>query len=408
MNKTAPLKSIPFVELVALTAAVMALNAFAVDIMLPALGVIAEELKAPNENDRQLIIVVYVLGNGIAQLFFGPIVDRFGRKSVLIWSLAAYAAGSILCLAASSFSLLLAARAFQGVTTAASRVAVTAIVRDQYAGRRMAEVMSLAVTIFMAAPIIAPGLGQIILAFAPWRWTFGVLLVFSALLGAWVLARIPETMAPADRQLLRPGPIARGYLAFLTNRVSIGYTVASAFCFGGVFSYISSAEQVYLETFGIGAGFALAFAIVALSLAVATLLNARFVSRYGMRRLSHIAMCVYFATNVLHFILIATIGESLVLFLIMMSATFFTLGLIGPNATALAMEPMGHHAGAAAAANGFASTTISALLGGIVGAQYDGTTTPLVIGFALLGLASILTTLWTEKGRLFHPGEGYR
>ncbi|MEZ5893806.1 MAG: MFS transporter [Parvularculaceae bacterium] len=178
MNKAPPAPRVPFAELVAVTAAAMAINAFAVDIMLPALGVIAAELGAARENDRQFIIIAYVLGNGIAQLFFGPVVDRFGRRAVLLWALAAYAAGSVLSIAASSFSLLIAARVFQGVSAAAVRVAAVAVVRDQYAGRRMAEVMSLAVTIFMAAPILAPAVGQAVLAVASWRWTFGVLLIF--------------------------------------------------------------------------------------------------------------------------------------------------------------------------------------------------------------------------------------
>ncbi|MEZ5893807.1 MAG: hypothetical protein R3C58_11785 [Parvularculaceae bacterium] len=157
-----------------------------------------------------------------------------------------------------------------------------------------------------------------------------------------------------------------------------------------------------------GNSFALLFAAVAIALAIATLLNARFVSQFGMRRISHAAMCAYFIINLTHLIVIETMGENLMVFLAFMFATFFTLGLIGPNATALAMEPQGHNAGAASAANGFVGTTIAALIAVIVGRLYDGTTTPLIAGFVTLGAIAIIVTLWTEKGRLFHAGESYQ
>lgn len=392
-------------ELVAIVAASMALNAFAVDIMLPALGIIGDELGARHDNDRQLIIIIYVLANGLAQLFFGPIVDRFGRKRVLMWSLAAYTVGSLLSIMASSFTLLLAARAFQGVATAATRVAAVAVVRDQCSGRRMAEIMSLAITIFMAAPILAPGIGQLILFVAPWRGIFIALLVYGAIFALWAAYRLPETLAPEDVKPLRARPIIASYLLFLTNRISIGYTLAAASFFGAVFSYISSAEQVFIDVFKLGDKFTLVFAFIASAFAVSSLVNSRLVSRFGMRRLSHSAMFLFIGANVVHLIFIALIGENLAAFIICMMASFFAMGLIGPNATALAMEPMGHNAGSAAALNGFAGTTIAGLLGGIVGAQFNGTTTPMVVGFVILGVAGSLLIYWTENGKLFGVGE---
>jgi DHA1 family bicyclomycin/chloramphenicol resistance-like MFS transporter len=399
-----PALRIPFPELVAITAAVMALNALAIDMMLPALGMIGDDLAMPRDNDRQLVIIVYVLANGVAQLFFGPLVDRFGRKRVLMWSFAGYIVGSLLSVIASSFVLLLAARAFQGVATAGARVSSIAIVRDECSGRRMAEVMSLAITIFMAAPILAPGIGQIILFFAPWRWIFVALLVYGGALAVWAYLRLPETMAPEDRRLLKPSRIASGYLAFLRNRISLGYTLASALCFGALFGYISASEQIFLETFHLGDKFALVFALIAGSLGAATLLNARIVSRFGMRRLAHGALALFIAANAIHLIVAMVIGETLFSFMSFMMVSFFALGLIGPNATALAMEPMGHNAGAAAAANGFAGTTIAGALGGAIGQFYDGTTTPIIFGFVILGIVAMSIVLWTERGKLFGLG----
>lgn len=390
-----------FPELVAVTAAVMALNALAIDMMLPALGAIGDDLGAASDNDRQLVVVAYVVGNGVAQLFFGPIVDRFGRRPVLLLALGAYVAGSALSVFAGSFSLLLAARVFQGVSTAATRVASIAIVRDLCSGRRMAEVMSLAITIFMAAPILAPSFGQLILFAAPWRGIFLVLLVYGIVIALWAYMRMPETMRPEDRAPLNMRRIGAAYWTFMTNRVSAGYTLASALCFGALFGYISASEQVFVETFDLGARFPLAFALVAGSLGAATLLNARIVGRYGMRRLSHGAIIVFVLANVIHLAVATGGGDSFAAFMGFMMISFFCLGLIGSNASALAMEPMGHIAGAAAAANGFAGTTLAGLLGGLIGRQYDGTTTPIIAGFAMLGLCALAVIIWTEHGRLF-------
>jgi len=390
-----------FPELVAMTAAVMALNALAIDMMLPALGQIGDELGAVRDNDRQLIIIVYVLGNGFAQLLFGPIVDRFGRRRVLLWALGGYILGSVLSVFASSFTLLLLARGFQGVTTAATRVATIAIVRDQCEGRKMAEVMSLALTIFMAAPILAPGFGQLILFAAPWRGIFVVLGLYGVVLAMWVWRRAPETLHPDARQPLNLSRIIENYLTFVRNRISIGYTMASALCFGALFGYISASEQIFLETFEIGQSFALAFAVVAAALGAATLANARFVGRFGMRRIIHGALLVFVIANLIHLMIAATTGGTFILFMIFMSIAFFCLGLIGPNAAALSMAPMGHIAGAAAAANGFAGTTIAGFLGGLIGQFYDGTTMPIITGFTVLGIGALAIVLWTEKGALF-------
>ena len=399
-----PTPAFKFAELVALVAAVMALNALAIDMMLPALGQIQNDLGARDDNDRQLIVIVYLLGNGFAQLFFGPIVDRFGRKRVILLALCGYILGSFLSTIASTFTMLLAARAFQGIATAATRVAAIALVRDMSSGRRMSQVMSLAITIFMAAPILAPGFGQVILSVGgPWRAIFAALLVYGIVLLVWIWIRLPETFTADKIVPLNPKRILQGYATFLTNRMSIGYTLASSFCFGAMFAYISASEQIYLEFFGIGEAFAFAFAATAAAFGLATLVNARFVERWGMRRLSHIAIIVFILVNLFHVAVVAAGGENLVTFMLFVGAGFFCIGLIGPNATAIAMEPMAHIAGAASGANGFAGTTMAGFLGWAIAARYNDTTMPIVFGFLVMSLAAFVLILWAERGALFQP-----
>jgi DHA1 family bicyclomycin/chloramphenicol resistance-like MFS transporter len=393
-----------FAELVAMVAATFTLNALAIDMMLPALGLIGRDLHAAGPNDRQLIITIYVIGNGAAQLFFGPLVDRFGRRAVLLASLGGYLVGSALSIVAQSFALLLAARAFQGVATAATRVALIAVVRDLTAGRKMAEVMSMAITVFMAAPILAPSFGQLVLFAAPWRGIFLVLMLYGAALSVWMWLRLPETQPIEARTPLNMRAIIAAYRAFVMNRIALGYTLASALAFGALFGYISASEQIFRDTFNLGTLFPLAFASVSAALACATITNARFVGRIGMRRLCHAALILFSASSLAHLLILAFVGDQLWVFIGFTAIAFFCLGFIGANASALAMEPMGHIAGAAAAANGFAGGTIAGLLGMVIGRAYDGTTAPIVTGFAILAALALVVTLITERGRLFRVG----
>jgi len=392
-------------ELVVITASLWALNAFAIDMMLPALGTISEDLGAVRSNDRQLMVIIFIVVNGFAQLVFGPLVDRFGRRTILLWALAGYVLASLLSIFAGSFAFMLLARALQGVTTAGTRVASIAFVRDRVSGRKMAQIMSLVVTIFMAAPIIAPGLGQLILLVGPWRWIFVALMLYGLALAVWVFVRIPETLAPDGQVQLRPLTILNSYSIFFKHRTSIGYTVAGALVFASLFAFISASEQIFIETFKIGGMFALAFAMIALPLGIASVINASLVRKYGMRRISHFAVLSFIAVSMVHLLLFNLGLENFWVFEISMALSFFCIGLLGPNCTAIAMEPMGHIAGSAGAANGFASTALSGILGGIVARAYDGTPAAIIIGMAVLGVISLGVILFTEKGKLFEPAE---
>src|SRR5690606_7848137 len=156
----------------------MALNALAIDIMLPAMPQMGEDFQIAEENDRQLIIIAYMLGFGVSQLFYGPLTDRFGRRSVLFISLAFYVVAAVLCIYAPTFELLIAARAFMGASAGGSRVIAVSAARDLYVGRQMAKVMSLVMIVFMSAPIVAPFLGQVMLKVMHWHGIFWFLAAF--------------------------------------------------------------------------------------------------------------------------------------------------------------------------------------------------------------------------------------
>lgn len=404
MTDAAPIKTLSTAELVAMVAALSALNALAIDIMLPALPDIGRDFQLANDNDRQLVVISYVALFGVAQLVYGPLADAYGRRSVLIYALGIYVAGSVLCVVAPSFELFLAARAMQGVGAAATRVMATAVVRDLTEGRRMAQVMSMAMTLFMIVPIVAPGIGQLILFVAPWRWIFGALLIYAFVILIWTMLRLPETLRPENTTPFRPRAIAGAYVRILRNKQTIGYMAASTFLTACLFAYITCSEQIYVDVFGLGASFPLAFASVAIAISVGTFLNSRIVIRHGMRRISH-AMTLWFtvASAVLA-ALAATVGVSFWVFLALLAIGFSVFGLISSNFNALAMEPVGQVAGAASAVFGAVTATFGALLGGLIARAFDGTITPFAIGLTLAGIAMVAAIIWTD-GKLLLGSE---
>ena len=388
-------------ELVAMVAALMSLNALAIDVMLPAMGAVAADLGVSDANDQQLIVVAYVLGFGFPQLLFGPLADRFGRRPVLAVALVGYTLAGFACMAAPTFEVLLALRFGHGIFAAGCRVVSVTLVRDLFVGRGMARVMSLVMTVFMVVPIVAPALGQGILLVAPWQWCFGVLGVAGLGVMLWTGLRLPETLRPEDRGTLSLGATLRAYGRVVSTRTTFGYMLASGCIFGALFSFLAASEQIFREVFDKADTFALWFAGIAMILAVANFTNSKLVTRFGMRRLGHIALCGFTGLAALLMALSAVYGDHLALFFPLFALCFAFFGLIGANFNALAMEPLGRVAGTASAAYGFATTTVSALLGGMIARAYDGTTRPLMFGFVCLGLSSLLVVAVTERGRLF-------
>lgn len=396
--------SLTTVELIAMVGGLMALNALSIDILLPALSEIGAALGAEG-NHRQLVITAYVFGFGLAQLGFGPLSDALGRRAVLLWSLAAYLLATVLCLLAQDMWWMFIARFLQGVAAAATRVIAVAVVRDLVSGRRMAEIMSFAMTVFMVAPIIAPSIGQGVLMIATWPWIFVVLMVMSAILSVWMIVRLPETLPVEHRIELSVRAAARNYILAAANRCSAGYIVAASLIFGALFAFIATSEQVLDELYGLEAYFPLAFGAVAIGLAIANIINARIVGKLGMRRITHAALIAFLIINIVHLIIAQAGLPPFWLYFSLLSAAMVLFAMMGANFSALVMEPAGERAGTAAALYGAMSSMSGAVLGSMIGQAFDGTVLPLLIGYVALGAASLIVVFWTEHGKLFGTGE---
>ncbi|WP_454608486.1 multidrug effflux MFS transporter [Labrenzia sp. MBR-25] len=392
----------PFAEFVAIIAMIMALNAMAIDVMLPALPAIGDALNIVEENNRQLVLLSYLIGFGGAQLFFGPVTDAFGRRGVLVGGLALYSLASIGAIFAMDLDTLLIARVLQGIGCAAARVTVLSVVRDCYTGRRMGKVMSLVMMVFMAVPVVAPSIGQAVLLIAGWHWIFALLLISGVTMMIWSALRMPETLAVENRRPMEVATIVSAYMTALTTRVSLGYTVGTAFIFGGLFSFLAMSQQIFVDIFDLGTLFPIVFAAIAITMAGASFTNAQLVEAIGMRRLSHGAAVVYTVLGFAVWLLAALGLENFWAFMILATLIMTSFGFLGANFNAMAMEPLGAIAGTASSVIGTISTLGGAILGYIMGQLFDGTTQPLGLAYTIYGLCAIGCILYAERGRMFH------
>ncbi|MEG3165331.1 multidrug effflux MFS transporter [Sphingomonas sp. PB2P19] len=390
-------------EFVAFVAALMAVNALGVDLMLPALADIGRDLAVSAANHRQWVITAYMLGFGSGQLVYGPLADRFGRKPILLVSLVGFVAASIFAASSATFAALLGARMLQGLMSASTRVLAVAIVRDCYSGRQMARTLSVAQMIFFLVPILAPTLGQGLLAFGPWRFIFYALGAFAALVLAYVITRLPETLPVERRVPLSIASLKNGYRLTLTNRYSAGYALAASLTFGGIIAFVSLAQQVFVDEFGAGKHFTLLFALCAFSMGCASFANSRLVERLGTRLISQSAVLALIALSVAHLGVIVAGIESLPSYIVFQALSMTCIGLCGSNFGAMAMEPVGHIAGAASSVQGFITSVGAVLVGSAIGQSYNGTTLPLAVGYLAIGIAVLGIVYVVEGGKLFQP-----
>jgi len=388
-------------ETVALLAGLMALNAFAIDAMIPALPDIGSELGVVAENDRQLVVVAYFLGFGVGQIFWGPLADRFGRKPILAAGVALYACFALLCGIAGSFELLIAGRVAMGASAAVTRVLVMAMVRDLFEGEAMARVMSLVFMVFMLVPMLAPNVGQAILLVADWRAIFLVLAGYGAIMWLWSFVKLPETLHPEYRRPLHGGEIWQAVKIAATDRLSIGYTMALTAVFAGLTGYIASIQQIIFDVFEAGNLIGLIFAAIAAPMAVASWGNSRVVGRIGLRRTGHGGLIAFVVVATVHALIAEAMDEPLWLFVVMMELTFVAFAFTTSNFGTLAMTNMAPIAGTASSFQGVTGTIGGAMLGFFIGHSFNGTQLPFLIGLSACGISALGLVLWTEHGRLF-------
>ncbi|MDB2546727.1 multidrug effflux MFS transporter [Amylibacter sp.] len=390
-------KSLSLTEFVALIAFLFSLIAIGTDMMLPALGIIAVDLKLQTENHAQLIITVFLLGTGLGQLISGPISDTYGRKIVLCTGISLFILASIAAIITSDFLMLLIARFIQGLGISAPRSAGTAMVRDLYNGRKLARVISLAMMIFVLAPAITPLLGQFLMISFGWRSIFTACTVAGLIAFVWLLIRQEETLIVKNRQPFLISNLMQGYKTTFTNKRVIISTLVQALVLGGLFSYIASAPQIFSEWLNVESKFPLYFCGIALFSALSNILNATLVEKLGMWFLSTcaIAFNMIFSIIILsiYYLELIPIFLYLSVFIMWSCVLLFTMAMSVGNLMALAMEPVGHIAGLASSIIGSTSTLISITIAILIGMLFNGTGLPLITGVTILAIISFALNL---------------
>ncbi|WP_108659867.1 Bcr/CflA family efflux MFS transporter [Acuticoccus kandeliae] len=406
MNREANALGLSMGEFVAMMAMMMAMTALSVDVMLVVLPDMAAYFSLTDPNQQQFIVTVYLVAFATGHLIAGPLSDRLGRRPIIMAGLVVYFIGGAVALSADSFTMLLVGRAIQGIGAAGPRVVAVAVVRDNFAGRAMSQVMSFIMMVFIMVPIIAPAIGSLIAMAGSWHTIFAFLLLVAALNLVWVYLRLPET----NKALIehKPVTLVEAIRLMINSRLTMGYMLALGFLFGGLMNYVATSQQLFADVYGIVDWFPAAFASGAAAMVVATFVNARLVQKLGMRLLSHGALLALIGASILASLSLLVSAEMPVAMMLGFTIIcFFCIGIILPNFNAIAMEPLGRVAGTGAAFVGFVMTGIGAVLGGAMGQLYNQTVGPLVLGYLIYSSIVLAIVLVTERGKILTPSTAH-
>ena len=387
-------------ELVALLSMVMALGALGVDLMLPAFTDMRLEFGLPPDSNRvATTVTAYVLGLAAGTVVFGPLSDRYGRKAALYAGFGVYAVGAIGAALAPSLEVLLVTRVVWGFGAAAPRTIALSIVRDLFSGDQMARLMSFVFAVFIIVPVIAPTLGAAIIAIAPWQWVFWAAALFVAVVAAWT-TRLDETLDPANRLELRPAHLLRAARVVFASRQTVGHMLALTVSFGAFVSYLGSSQLIVEDVLDRADQFPLIFGGLAAAMGVAMLVNANLVERLGLVRMLRWILRGYVGTALAFLALaLATGGTPGLWPLVVVLGMLVSMhALLIPNTNSRAMDPMGAVAGTASAVIGAIATGGGALLGAVIDGFYNGTVTPLAMGFVVSSIGATIFVRWAERG----------
>ena len=375
----------------------MSLVALSIDAVLPALTLVAKEYQLQDPNDAQLLVSMLFVGLAFGQMLYGPLSDSIGRKKAILIGMSIFLSGNLLSFFSQEFFYVLMGRVLQGFGAASARIVTIALIRDRFVGPAMAKVMSLIMTVFILVPAIAPFLGQWVMDWSHWRDIFLVLFLFGLTGLCWFYLRQEETLNPSFQKDFSLKGLMSGVKEVLTTGSTLFYIMAAGCVYGAFVGYLNSSQQIFVKVFDVGDKFPEYFALLALAIGSASFCNSTLVSKFGMRTLVWRALI---AMTVLSFSYLSYMyfgdPNSLVAFLIYMLLLFFCVGILFGNFNALAMEPLGHIAGIGSAVVASLQTFISVPLGVTIGQYFNGTVYPLVFGFLVLILFSMLSMSKTK------------
>ncbi len=399
---SAPRAGLGAKELLVMISSIMALTAMGIDLLLPAFDDIRTAFDLPeNSNQVSQVITVFFLGLAIAQLVWGPLADRFGRKKILYCSIAIYIFGAVLSAVAPSFGWLLVGRFVWGTGAAGTRVVAIAIVRDSFDGSKMAQAMSQIMAVFVLVPVFAPSFGALLLALFNWQSLFWFCVIWAGSIMLWS-SRLNETLRPEHRRELEFSSVASGFKVVVSNRITFGYTIATLFLQAVFTAYLGSSERIISDIFDRGDQFPFVFGAVAILFGVGAIINGQVVGRFGMYRLIRVMFMAAMSVGlVLLGIALLTDGRpSFWLYMPLLGIMLSMFMFLMPNLNTAALEPMGAVAGTATSLTGAIRTAGGALLGAVVDAQLGDTVLPFSIAIVIFMTLAIASSRWAERGQV--------
>ena len=373
----------------------MATIAISIDTILPAFDEIEAQFDLdPINSPISLTITVFFVAMGFSTLIWGPLADRFGRKPIMYASLILIVIGAMVSTFAPSFGVLLAGRVLWGAAAAGPRTVVLAIVRDSYDGDVMSRIMSLVTAVFLVVPILAPGLGELLLLVGSWRLTTAAAAALAIAGGVW-FSRLAETLTPEDTLPLEFGRVARAAKTVATNRHTMLFTFATTLAYSAFFPWLGSSTQMIGTIYGRASQFALFFGLNAALMAVTIVMSSRAVARFGTQRVLRTLMTGSVLTAAVYVVLSLSsngVPNFWVWFGLVTILTAFNSSST-PLLQTLSLAPMRAIAGTASSVTGAIIFIAGGILGSIIDSFIATTVTAFGVGFLVfigIGLAAVV------------------
>ena len=386
------------IEFIAMMASLMAVVALAIDALLPALDVIGFTMGTQRPADNQLIITMIFLGLGIGPLVLGPISDSKGRKPIVYIGFGIFLLGSIICVLAQNLPVMITGRILQGIGLSAPRTISIAIIRDLYRGDYMARIMSFVTVVFLLVPIVAPAAGKFVLEYYDWKGIFYVQLVCSGLVCFWFWKRQPETLLPEKRIPFTRKRFSRAFKEVMREKSTMGFTLIQGLVMGAFLVYLSGSQQIFEFQYGLKDEFPYIFAGLSIAIAIAIFTNGNLVVRFGMLKMVTLSVYGFLAVSSLFvFLYFGKTNPGITVLMIFMGTLFFFMGFLFGNLRALAMEPMGHIAGMAAAITGLIATLMGIPISTFIGRYIENRVLPVFIGFMICGMISVFLLQYSKN-----------
>ena len=376
------------------------LAALSIDAMLPALPAIGESFVVENPNNLQLVVTLLFIGMFFGDLAFGPLSDSLGRKRALGIGITIFCIGTVTAMMATSIQMLLLGRIIQGVGVSGPRIISRAMIRDQFEGNNMARVLSFIMTVFIFVPMVAPILGQIILVLAGWRAIFLLFLGIAIWSYLWILFKQPETLSLSDRKPFKIKELLKTTAHIFQHPFVLCYATTAGLAFAILLLFLSTSQAMFEQIYNRADNFPLYMAVLATGFGLATLINSILVMKYGMYRLcvgatlGFIGIGIYFVTGS---------GGGTHSFISFMTGSYlllFCLGLLFPNLTAMAMQPLGKVAGLGASLISAISTTIALPISITVGRYFNNTLMPLALAILFCALISLFFLYIAKRDKM--------